>query len=324
MKRIINFAALAVAVALLLCSCGKDMERLNYNYDMTKYVELDSYAVEVDTASVDYKKYYSEKLSELLVGEVTEGKVEYSDTANIDYTGKKDGVAFSGGTDYGYDLVIGSGSFIDGFEEGLVGAQIGSTVDLNLTFPEDYGKSDLAGEDVVFTVTVNYVMREYDELTDDTAKLCGYESAAEVEAVARDYAKQSTAWSNVFSNAKIEEYPEKETELYVDALMQQVGSEIYLRYGITLEEYVSYSGLTMDELRQSAKESSDAANMCHSYALSYYIIDKAGVKVTDQMVTDKIAEFGDNVNTSISRNYFEALVVNEMAVKIVLENATVK
>ncbi len=324
MKRIIGLVFLIAAVAVLLCGCAKDMGRLNYNYDMTKYVELESYSVEVDTASDIYKEYYSEKLSELLVGKVTEGKVEDGDTANIDYVGKKDGVAFSGGSALGYDLVIGSDTFIDGFEDGLVGVKIGSTVDLDLTFPKDYSNTELAGKDVVFTVTVNYVMREFSELTDDIAKFCGYESAAEVETAARDYAKECTAWSNVYSNAKIEKYPDKEMEIYVDMLMLKTDAQIYSQYGITLEQYVSYSGLTMEELRESAEQSSDAKSMSHNFALSYYIIDQAGVKVTDQMINDKIEEYGENVNTSISRNYFEAMVVNELATKVVAENVTLK
>ncbi len=324
MKKTVGLISVFVVLAIILCGCGKNMGRLNYNYDMTKYVELESYSVEVDSSSEEYKEYYSGKMSELLVGKVTEGKVENGDTANIDYVGKKDGVAFSGGTASGYDLVIGSGSFIDGFEEGLIGVEIGSTVDLNLTFPEDYGSADLAGKAVVFTVTVNSVMREFNELTDDIAKFCGYESAAEVETMARDYAEECAAWSKVYTNAKIEEYPEKETEVYVDMLMLQTDNEIYAQYGITLEQYVGYSGLTMEELREKAKQSQDATSMAHNFALSYYIIDKAGVKVTDQMVTDKIKEYGENVNPKISRNYFEAMVANEMAMAIVAENATVK
>lgn len=96
------------------------------------------------------------------------------DIVNINYVGKKDGVAFEGGTDdsaEGYNLVLGSGTFIPGFEEGLVGAVEGEVRDLELTFPENYGNAELAGQAVVFTVTVN-VVQEYvtPELTDEFAK----------------------------------------------------------------------------------------------------------------------------------------------------------
>ena len=83
--------------------------------------------------------------------------VKEGDTVNIDYTGYKDGEAFEGGSTNGAgaDLTIGSGMYIDGFEDGLIGHAVGETVDLNLTFPENYGATDLAGADVVFTVTIN-------------------------------------------------------------------------------------------------------------------------------------------------------------------------
>ena len=125
----------------------------------------------------------SEEASETL----TEGTVEEGDIANIDFTGKKDGVAFDGGTAEGYDLEIGSGSFIDGFEDGLIGVAIGDTVDLNLTFPEQYGNADLAGQDVVFTVKVNSVSRAK-ELDDELASLLSDGEAATVDEY-REYIK---------------------------------------------------------------------------------------------------------------------------------------
>ncbi len=107
-----------------------------------------------------------------------EGTVQVGDIANIDYEGKKDGVAFDGGTSQGYDLEIGSGTFIDGFEEGLAGVAIGETVDLDLTFPEQYHSEELAGAAVVFTVKVNYVQRMPEEVTDElVSELSGGASA---------------------------------------------------------------------------------------------------------------------------------------------------
>ena len=122
---------------------------------------------EID-ADITDSFYYLEDYDDLIIKK-TEGTIQEGDTVNIDYVGTKDGEAFEGGTAEGYDLEIGSGSFIPGFEEGLVGKEIGSTVDLNLTFPEDYGVEDLNGADVVFTVTINYVV-ELPEITDEIAQ----------------------------------------------------------------------------------------------------------------------------------------------------------
>ncbi len=103
--------------------------------------------------------------------EVTDRAVQDGDTVNIDYVGKyaDSGEAFDGGTAQGADLVIGSNSYIDGFESGLVGVNVGDTVDLNLTFPENYGATDLAGKDVIFTVTVNSISVKSDDMTDEWA-----------------------------------------------------------------------------------------------------------------------------------------------------------
>ena len=184
MKKTISILAVALMIAVLFCSCKKDMGRMNYNYDMSKIVELDTFEIEVDPSSDNYKEYYSEKVSEMLVGKLTQGKVQKDDIANIDYVGKKDGVAFEGGTANGYDLKIGSGSFIAGFEDGLIGAEIGSTVDLNLTFPENYGNEELNGADVVFTVTVNSVKRGMEPK--EAYKELGFKATRNLEDMCRD------------------------------------------------------------------------------------------------------------------------------------------
>ena len=136
------------------------------DYKALDYVKLGDYkGLEVTLASTDVTDEEVEQQVETNLNnndkseELKEGTVENGDVANIDYEGKLNGKAFDGGTAEGYDLTIGSGSFIDGFEDGLIGKKIGDTVDLNLTFPEDYSSTDLAGKEVVFTVKINSVKR---------------------------------------------------------------------------------------------------------------------------------------------------------------------
>ncbi len=112
---------------------------------------------------------------------ITDRAVETGDTVNIDYEGKKDGVAFGGGTAADQQLVIGSGSFINGFEDGLIGVKPGETVDLNLTFPDPYQNAELAGQPVVFTVTVNYIYPGVDEYTDEAVASWENKNFATVE-----------------------------------------------------------------------------------------------------------------------------------------------
>ena len=136
--------------------------------DLDKYVTLKDYTnfkVDPDPVTVDEEEL-EEILDNVYVNSfpaelgIKDRAVALGDTANIDYVGKKDGVAFDGGTATGSNLGIGSHTFIDGFEDGLIGVMPGETVDLNLKFPENYHNEELAGADVVFTVTVNYIIPE--------------------------------------------------------------------------------------------------------------------------------------------------------------------
>ena len=115
--------------------------------------------------------------------EVSDRAVQNGDVANIDYEGKFADTkeAFEGGTAKGYDLEIGSGTFIPGFEDGLVGVSTGETKDIELTFPEDYGAESLAGKKVIFTVTVNKIYEKSTEMTDDWAAGLGMEGVSNLE-----------------------------------------------------------------------------------------------------------------------------------------------
>ncbi len=150
-------------------------------YDAKDYVTLGDYMgikvnVEIppEITDADVEEEMASRLEEAAGSDyqpTDKQVVEEGDFVNIDYVGKKDGEAFQGGTANGYVLEIGSHSFISGFEEGLVGAKVGETLDLNLTFPEEYHSAELAGQDVVFTVTVNEIVEpaavDIDSLTDD-------------------------------------------------------------------------------------------------------------------------------------------------------------
>ena len=147
----------------------EDIVRLYaHEMDLSQYVTIKDYSdfrVSRDKITISDE----EVMNEIRTFYVNSFRKEYGvkdrgvivgDTVNIDYVGKKDGVAFSGGTASGDLLTIGSGRFIVGFEEGLIGVKEGETVDLNLTFPDSYHNEELAGQPVVFTVTVNFIIPE--------------------------------------------------------------------------------------------------------------------------------------------------------------------
>lgn len=155
--------------------------------DLSQYVKMGDYSslrvskVEFEVTDEEVESAMQEEYLNRFPSEMhsLEKAIELDDIANIDFVGKVDGVAFEGGTAKGYELTIGSHKFISGFEEGLVGVTPGETVDLNLKFPEDYRTEDLAGKDVVFTVTVNYVIpTKIDEAV--VAKL-GIENVSTIE-----------------------------------------------------------------------------------------------------------------------------------------------
>lgn len=199
-KRLIMLLSACMAL-VLFAGCGNNKENNENNsnmetnnapnvtladYNADELVTLGEYKgfeVSVPAPSVDDAtvQMYVENIFQGAVTEemgVKNRAVENGDNAYISYVGKKDGVAFDGGTSEGTFLLIGSGSYIEGFEEGLVGVMPGETVDLNLTFPEGYQNTDLAGQDVVFTVTVHYLAPE---ITDEAVALMGEEVFTTVE-----------------------------------------------------------------------------------------------------------------------------------------------
>lgn len=175
-KNTILASAAAALLAVSVTACTSNDAAYLSGLKASNFVEPCDYSaipVEESAPSVsdDYVNYVVQYQlsSSATTEEITDrDDVEDGDIVNIDYVGKKDGEEFDGGSATGYDLTIGSGSFIDGFEDGLIGRKVGETVDLDLTFPEDYSNSDLAGQSVVFTVTINKIQQKVTpELTDD-------------------------------------------------------------------------------------------------------------------------------------------------------------
>ncbi|MGN0169921.1 MAG: trigger factor [Lachnospiraceae bacterium] len=172
------------------------------DYELSEYVKLCDYSqlsVDVNYVKVD-DEYVINAINQTLQSypgyeETDKQTVEDGDLVNIDYVGTVDGEEFDGGSAKGSHLSIGSGQFIDGFEDGLVGASVGDKVTLNLTFPEDYEES-LAGKDVVFVVTVNSIDEEvfytYEELSDDfVSDNFGYETVEDFYDYVKSYYKDS-------------------------------------------------------------------------------------------------------------------------------------
>lgn len=150
-------------------------------YNVMDYVKLCDYSnITIDVAAPTVTDEEIDQYIDLMCNYnkayqvVDKLEAEDGDYVNIDYVGKKDGVAFNGGTADGYVLGLGTGTFIPGFEEGIVGHQVGETFDLDLTFPENYGNEELKGQAVVFTVTLNSIVMDeeidHTNITDEYVK----------------------------------------------------------------------------------------------------------------------------------------------------------
>ncbi len=260
MKR---FTSILLAVCLVL-SCffvAGCKSTTAYNYDWDEYITLPDYKnMKIDTKATKYQmgllyENYS-NLSELEMDDViteteyTKGTVQPLDIVNIDYVGRKDGVAFEGGTAKGYDLQIGSSSFIDGFEAGLVGVKIGDTVDLKLTFPENYGSAELAGADVVFTVTVNSLNRPViSEVDNKIAEKLGFGSASEYKKTLEQNYFTNYAWTILINDTKVLKYPEKEKADYIDANIESMEKQAASN-NTTLDAMLSSYGMTIEDYRE--------------------------------------------------------------------------
>lgn len=273
--------------------------------DINDYVELADYknmkvsAEKPDVSDETIEEYIN---SELLVGNITDRAVQEGDVADIDFEGKKDGVAFDGGTAQGYKLSIGSGSFIPGFEDGLVGVMPGETVDLNLTFPENYPSEDLAGQEVVFTVTVNSIQgsAQYADVTVDEMKSMGlsYKTKEEVWEAGKKVIEENADQAFVANsqNAILDALVEKSKvssvpELLVEEQVQNYN--LYMEsmaqaYGMDLESMVGAYGKTMDEYNAEINE------MCSKTMETYMILEAVaraeGIEITDEMIREKAAE----------------------------------
>lgn len=234
--------------------------------------------------------------------EVKDGEAEDGDTVNIDYEGFKDDVAFDGGKAENYDLTLGSGSFIPGFEEKLVGVKAGDEKDLNLTFPEDYHAADLAGADVVFKVKVNEVKKKVvPELDDDFAADLNYPEVETVEQL-KEFLKKRMSDERM-NEAKTEaeselfkqlvemtdvDLPDVMVEEETQNLLNQFASQIQ-GYGMSLSKYMEMLGMSTDDLKEQYQEQA-VANLKGRLALS--AVAKAENITADE---DEIEKELDNI-----------------------------
>lgn len=285
---------------------------------------------------------------ELLVGRIMDRAVEEGDVTDIDFVGKKDGVAFDGGTASGYKLTIGSGGFIEGFEDGLIGVMPGETVDLNLTFPDPYQKNpDLAGQEVVFTVTVNGIegSAKYETVTPEELEMLGlpYKSKEEVWEAGRQAAEdnaeeafvanaKSTIVQKLVGESTMKSVPEYLVEEEVQSYNLYMES-VAAMYGMDLDSFVTAaSGLTREEYDSQAQE------MCTEIVKQYLVMEAVaraeGIELTDEMVYAKAdeeaakAEYGsisgEELIDRVGFSTYRMSIVQDQVIERLMEIVTIE
>ncbi len=255
-KRITAAVLLLCTFVTILSGCSGKL----YDYDnYEEFIKLGDYKSitvnksDVENGIIDAFHSHVKETAEDDVQEQTYSTpntdvlIERADTVKIDYEGKMNGETFSGGSATDYSLIIGSDTFIEGFEDGLIGYTVGDEVVLNLQFPTPYPNNEnYAGKDVEFTVVIKSITREvYPDYTDENVeKYTEYATIAEFEEHEKDTVLSTLIWEQLYEVCKIKKYPEKEMKDYYNNSIQSY-SQTALTLGYTLEDFlVGFYGYT--------------------------------------------------------------------------------
>ena len=270
---------------------------------------------------------------------VTDRPVQNGDTAVIDFEGFVDGVAFEGGKGENHSLEIGSHSFIDTFEDQLVGKNAGDEVDVNVTFPEQYQAAELAGKPALFKVKIHEIKaKELPELDDEFAQdVSEFDTLAEYKEDLKKHleeqkeneakrTKEDEAIQKIIDKSTME-IPEAMLETQCENMINEFAQRI-AQSGLSMEQYMQFSGLTLDKLKEQVRP--EAETRIKSSLVLEQIAKEENIEVTDEeidaevekmaaaygMEADKLKEYmGDSEKESMARD----LKVTK-AVDLIMEN----
>ena len=320
---------------------GKDFV---YTAEVTVYpeVELGEYkglSIEKKTYEVTEEEV-SKKLKEMQeknarVEAKEEGTVENGNIAVIDFKGYVDGEAFQGGEGKDYSLEIGSKTFIDTFEEQLVGAKVNDTVEVNVTFPENYGKEELNGKPAKFEVTIKEIkVKELPELDDEFAKETSeFDTIADLKAdVTKKLEEANTERAErefeeavitaVSGNAKVE-IPEVMVEKEVDNMVRNLQQRLQYQ-GLTLEQYFQFTGTDEEKMREYMRAN---AQTKVKVDLVLEAIEKAeNIEATEEEIREKAVEVAKMYSASEDEKMVDLLMQSQQAAlrADVITNKTIK
>jgi len=236
------------------------------------------------------------------------GVIAIGDTANIDFEGYVDGKKFEGGTSNGFDLEIGSHSFIDTFEDQLIGLKEGDKKDVKVSFPKNYQVEELAGKPAVFKVAINSIkQKELPEIDDEFASnVSSFETLAEYRKEIKDNLKKNAEQDAEFATEnkiidKIVEgmkvsIPDCMIDQELENIMQDIGNKLMYQ-GLKFEDYLKYLGITLEDFK--AKKKADAEKAVKIRLAMQEIIKIEKIDITSEEIDAKVKELADKVNKSV-------------------------
>lgn len=270
---------------------------------------------------------------------VEEGIVENKDIATIDFDGSVDGVPFDGGKAEGHELEIGSKTFIEGFEEQVIGMKIEEEKDVKVTFPTEYFSEDLAGKDAVFKVKLHSIKKkELPKLDDEFAKdTSDFETLAELKASIKEELEENKKHSNKHQSETealeaivkdlTVDVPSGMIEIEVDNMIKDIEQKLSYQ-GLKLDQYLNMMNKELDDVKEEYKE--QAQNAIKSRLALEAIIKEEKIEATAKEIDEKIVEmqknYGKEDDTEFAKNeqvrdYIKKGIESEKALSLIIENA---
>lgn len=368
MKKKLVVLLAAVCAVSMLGGCGSDKKNdkksdkkeskstVSIDYNASDYVTLGDYLgmqVALDSNYEVTDDDVKSKIETLIASypayeDTDKTTVENGDFVNIDYEGLKDGVAFDGGTAKGTVLEIGSNKFIDGFESGLIGANVGDTVSLNLTFPENYQSTELAGQAVVFNVTINKIVTKqdinYDNITDqyvaDNFSSQGYETVQALKdgvkeqlTKSNESTKETDTQSAILEKLQevctVNSLPDGVLDQRVKDYKDEMEKTLKDKYNMSVEDYLSSMNETQEEF--DTKVNDYMQKNLEVELILTAIADKEGIEVDEDGYKEYINNIISNGNYAdenalmdeYGEDYVKNIYRNNKAMDLITEKAVV-
>lgn len=332
-----------------LVSISKE-DGVDFKVSVTTYpeIELTEYKglkaerplVKVDAAEVNAEiKAMAERNARMV--SVEDRAAKKGDTVVIDFEGFVDGVAFDGGKAEGHSLELGSGQFIPGFEDQIIGKNINDEFDINVTFPEEYGAKELAGKPAVFKIKLHEIkVRELPAVDDEFAKdVSEFDTLKELEASIKErlekdnaqkakYETEEAAIKAVCDKSKVE-IPSGMVDMEVDHMIQDINQRLSYQ-GLKLEQYLKMIGKTEEEVR---KEYEPQAIEAIKSRLTLEAVRKAEkIEATDEEINAKLEEMAKNYGKKVEeindnenlKDYIKEGIESEKAIDFIVKNAKIK